>query len=637
MLAHHDALNSESSGTPNGALTAALDFMAASAVQPLAGDDAPATARTGQRIGEWKIVRPLGSGGMGEVFEARRADGSFEGRAAIKLLKRGMDSAAVLQRLAQERQALARLNHPHIARLFDAGATDEGPPYFVMECMEGVPIDEAAQGRPLEARIALFLQLTDAVAYAHRSLLEHRDLKPGNVLATPEAQVKLLDFGIAKALDPLDGTDADTTVGTARPFRSNYASPERVRGEPVTTATDFYSLGVLLYQLLTDVRPTGRLATTPAEAARSVLEDVPARPSSLPADLVADPHWLATRKRLEGDLDNLLMKALEKPVGRRYASVDALAAAVSGAAAAVLALTAGLGVAAWQGHEARVARDEAQRRLADIRSITRDLVFRFGDAVSYLPGGMKVEEDMLQDVLRSLDRLASSPDRDPALLADVATTYARLAELQGNDQALSLGKPEAARINTDKAIAIATDLLPRRRDDWKPAQWTARAHGTRSQVLRGQDKPREGIAELDLGAAVLARADLSNADDLGRVGVPAQRATMLIPEAQLLEQLAQRDNTAPTEALRKLDDAEAVLRPLFDQRPMLERPDLAGRPARRTQVVCRCAEADRRGRRRARPGACAHGAARPGLGRREGNAATQARRRRLRPRHLGLE
>ena len=332
----------------------------------------------------------------------------------------------------------------------------------------------------------------------------HRDLKPGNVLVTPEAQVKLLDFGIAKALDPLDGTDADTTVGTARPFRSNYASPERVRGEPVTTATDFYSLGVLLYQLLTDVRPTGRLATKPAEAARSVLEDVPARPSSLPADLVADPHWLATRKRLEGDLDNLLMKALEKPVGRRYASVDALAAAVSGAAAAVLTLAASLGVAAWQGHEARVARDEAQRRLADIRSITRDLVFRFGNAVSYLPGGMKVKEDMLQDVLRSLDRLASSPDRDPALLANVATTYARLAELQGNDQAFSLGKPEAARINTDKAIAIATDLLPRRRDDWKPAQWTARAHGTRSQVLRGQDKPREGIAELDLGAAVLA-------------------------------------------------------------------------------------------------------------------------------------
>ena len=296
--------------------------------QPLAGDDAPATAHTGQRIGDWKIVRPLGSGGMGEVFEARRADGSFEGRAAIKLLKRGMDSAAVLQRLAQERQALARLNHPHIARLFDAGATDEGPPYFVMECVDGVPIDEAAQGRPLEVRIALFLQLTDAVAYAHRSLLVHRDLKPGNGLVTPEAQVKLLDFGIAKALDPLDGTDADTTVGTARPFTPNYASPERVRGEPVTTATDFYSLGVLLYQLLTDVRPTGRLATTPAEAARSVLEDVPARPSSLPADLVADPHWLATRKRLEGDLDNVLMKALEKPVERRYASVDALAADV---------------------------------------------------------------------------------------------------------------------------------------------------------------------------------------------------------------------------------------------------------------------------------------------------------------------
>ena len=199
--------------------------------------------RLGERLGAWQIVRRLGSGGMGDVFEARRADGSFEGRAAIKLIKRGMDSVAVLQRFAQERQALARLHHPNIATLLDAGLSDDQLPYFVMEFVDGLPINEAARSLPIEQRIGLFLQLADAVAHAHRNLLVHRDLKPGNVLVTPDGEVKLLDFGIAKALDPVvspDGVGAlaiDTTIDTLRPFTPNYASPEQVRGEPVSTAT----------------------------------------------------------------------------------------------------------------------------------------------------------------------------------------------------------------------------------------------------------------------------------------------------------------------------------------------------------------------------------------------------------------
>ncbi|MEO8280949.1 MAG: serine/threonine-protein kinase, partial [Ideonella sp.] len=284
--------------------------------------------RIGQRLGDWQITGRLGTGGMGDVFEVRRADGSFEGVAAVKLLKRGMDSAAVLQRFAQERQALARLNHPHIARLLDAGASEDGLPYFVLEYVEGRPIDEAVQGLTLEARLTLFLQLADAVAYAHRHLLVHRDLKPGNVLVDAEGRVKLLDFGIAKALDPLEAGDSHATIGGVRPYTPHYASPEQVRGEPVGTATDIYSLGVLLYQLLTGVRPTGRGATTPAEAARSVLEDAPTRPSQLSADDAVDPQWLQTRRKLAGDLDNILLKALEKPAERRYASVDAMAADV---------------------------------------------------------------------------------------------------------------------------------------------------------------------------------------------------------------------------------------------------------------------------------------------------------------------
>jgi len=324
--------------------TGGAAFMAEDAAQALAEAPAlatPAAAAVGQRLGAWEIVRQIGAGGMGEVFEARRADGSYEGRAAVKLLKRGMDSAAVLKRFALERQALARLSHPHIARLLDAGASEDGLPYFVLEYVQGQPIDEAVKPLSLDQRLRLFLQLAQAVAHAHRNLLVHRDLKPGNVLVDSEGQVKLLDFGIAKALDPMEGSERSersegsagfagqvghTTVGGQRPFTPNYASPEQVRGEPITTATDIYSLGVLLYQMLTGTRPTGRNATTAAEAARSVLEDEPTRPSRLSPTEAVDPQWLQTRKKLEGDLDNILLKALEKASERRYASVDALAA-----------------------------------------------------------------------------------------------------------------------------------------------------------------------------------------------------------------------------------------------------------------------------------------------------------------------
>ena len=569
--------------------------------------------RDGLRLGPWQLESLIGSGGMGEVYRAHRADGSYAGAAAVKILKRGMDSTGVLQRFALEQQALATLNHPNIARLFDAGITPDGLPYFVMELVDGKAIDEACVGLPLAAQLRLFLQLADAVAYAHRMLLVHRDLKPSNALVTNDGQVKLLDFGIAKALDPQDGGSSlaavDITAGTQRPFTPSHASPEQVRGERVGTATDIYSLGVVLYQLLTGQRPYGRGASSPAEAAKAVLEEVPTLPSSLsPAD-VADSAWIAHRNKLKGDLDNILLKALEKPVERRYASVDALAAdlrayltgypvsarapqrryvlakfvarnrvAVFGAVAAVIALALGLGATAWQAHEARVARDEAQRRLADIRAITRDLVFRFGDAVTYLPGGMKVKEDMLKNVLLSLDRLATSTDRDPSLLADVATTYARLAELQGNDQSMSLGKPEAARINADKAIAIAVELLPQRRDDWKLAHWAARAYDIRAKVLRGQDKPAEGIAELNKASALLGAVDLSHADDLGRASIPAERGVLMILEAQLIEQLAQRQLASADQALRKLGDAEVVMRSLLSQRELLERLDRASPP-----------------------------------------------------------
>ena len=299
-------------------------------------DDA-GTDRVGQRLGAWRVVEPLGRGGMGEVWLAERADGAYAGQAAIKVVRAGRSSASVLARFAVEQQALARLSHPHIAHLLDAGRTADGQPYFVMERVSGRPIDAACEGRPLPERLGLFLQLTDAVAHAHQQLLVHRDLKPSNVLVTEAGQVKLLDFGIAKALDASTpevaaaetetSDEATLTRAGERPFSPRYASPEQVRGEAVGTATDVYSLGVLLYVMLTGVSPYGRSASTPADAARSVLDETPTRPSRLPPDLVG-PDWEAMRQRLRGDLDSILLKALAKQPEARYASVDALAADV---------------------------------------------------------------------------------------------------------------------------------------------------------------------------------------------------------------------------------------------------------------------------------------------------------------------
>ena len=559
--------------------------------------ESTAPTRIGEYLGAWQIVRRLGSGGMGDVFEARRADGSFEGRAAVKLIKRGMDSDLVLQRFAQERQALARLQHPNIATLLDAGLSGDGLPYFVMEFVDGLPINEAAFGASIEQRLSLFLQLADAVAYAHRNLLVHRDLKPGNVLVTQRGEVKLLDFGIAKALDPIDGRDGvgapadDTTIGHMRPFTPNYASPEQVRGEPVSTATDIYSLGVLLYQLLTRVRPTGRNASTPAQAARSVLEETPTRPSGLSERITNDPRWLVTRKRLVGDLDNVLLKALEKPVARRYESVDALSAdvraylagypvsaraptwfyvsgkflarhrvSVAATAMAMVSLAGGAGVSLWQAHDARLGRDEARQRLADLRSVTHDLVFRFGDGITYLPGGMNIKEDLLNATLAQLQRLADASGSDAAMVADVASLHARLAELQGANTAPSTERPKQAREHADQAIALGAQVWAERKADRQFANWLARAYQIRAQQQRAEGHLELAFQTLMQERTLVAQSLTLQTRDEERAWLLANLASVLFLESQLLDALSLPSLNRPEEALLRLTDAEQAYR-----------------------------------------------------------------------------
>jgi serine/threonine protein kinase len=235
--------------------------------------------RVGRRIGAYNIVKEIGHGGMGEVYRAGRADGQYEKEVAIKLVRGGYDSASVLERFRHERQILASLDHPNIARLLDGGTTDEGIPYLVMELIEGTPIDEYCDAHQLNIseRLRLFVQVCSAVQYAHQRLVIHRDIKPGNILVTQDGVPKLLDFGIAKILDPAAGVE--TTM--AGPMTPEYASPEQIRGEPITTATDVYSLGVVLYQLLTGRSPYPKNTRAPHEFARVICEWEPERPSTI--------------------------------------------------------------------------------------------------------------------------------------------------------------------------------------------------------------------------------------------------------------------------------------------------------------------------------------------------------------------
>jgi WD40 repeat protein len=297
---------------------------------PEAEERVPALRRAGDRIGPYCLVELLGRGGMGEVWLAEREDGQFHKRVALKLVSHGPTQLEALERFRRERQVLASLEHEGIARLLDGGATLEGIPYYVMEYVDGEPIDVHCRKRGLgvRERVELFLQVCDAVRHAHANLVVHRDLKPSNVLVTPDGRAKLLDFGIAKLLDADEAASLLTLVGQ-RCMTPRYASPEQVRGEAVGTPSDVYSLGVLLYELLAGASPYGA-DLTPTELLEAVCEREPRRPSTrlLARDDGEGRSAAEARsrgRRLRGDLDNIVLAALRKERARRYPSVEALA------------------------------------------------------------------------------------------------------------------------------------------------------------------------------------------------------------------------------------------------------------------------------------------------------------------------
>jgi tetratricopeptide (TPR) repeat protein/tRNA A-37 threonylcarbamoyl transferase component Bud32 len=444
----------------------------------------------GKRVGAWEITRLIGSGGMGTVYEATRADDQYRTRVAIKLLSQHAATESTVLRFRRERQILASLNHPHIASLLDGGVTHDAQPWFAMEYIEGEPITRWCDGRSLgvAARLALFNQVCAAVQFAHESLIVHRDLKPGNILVTPSGEVKLLDFGIAKLIPSETGDDADAplTRAGARAFTPDYASPEQLTGQPVGTRSDVYALGVVLYELLTGRRPFDLRGLSPADAERTVRDTAATRPSAIVTDqrapIMAERSPDRLRRRIEGDLDAIVLHALRKEPERRYASVTEMAAdirrhleglpvtarpdgvgyrfaklvrrrRVEAAAVALtaLAVMAGLVGVAMQSRT-------AERERARAAEVTGFLKTMLGAAN---PGALG-KDVRVREVLDSAAVRAGALDGRPGLAADVheiiGDTYLALGEFERAESQFRLGLTALERVEPEGGRETATAL-----------------------------------------------------------------------------------------------------------------------------------------------------------------------------------
>jgi eukaryotic-like serine/threonine-protein kinase len=504
-------------------------------------EETEARSVVGRNIGPYRVIREIGRGGMGAVYLASRADQAFEKLVAIKLIKRGLDTEDVLRRFRSERQILASLDHPNITRLLDGGTTEDGLPYFVMEYIQGEPIDSYCDARKLSIteRLKLFQSVCAAVQYAHQNLVIHRDIKQGNILVTSEGIPRLLDFGIAKLLatDPA-ATDRSMTIG--RPMTPESSSPEQVRGEPITTATDVYSLGILLYNLLTGRSPYRLAGRSANELERAIREEVPEKPSSAFSRIEqssakntatlqsvsetreGSPDKL--RRRLQGDLDNIVLMALRKEPQRRYSSAEQLSQDISrhlgnlpviarpdtagyragkfiarhkaGVAAAVLlvlTLSAGIAATAWQ---ARVAVAQSQRARIEAAKAQRINAFLL---------------DML--TFSSPSYLSPNPRRDPdAKVSEVVDQAAARAETELADQ------PEVLA-ETQRTIGEVYWSQGR----YDQAEKILRAALANYVRLYGADSHETVEASNALANVLLRKGDVAEAGSLFRKNIDIER------------------------------------------------------------------------------------------------------------------
>ena len=474
-----------------GFKASAQDLIEQPAVQIAAemlAEDLPAFS-CGQRVGRYEVIALIGSGGMGEVYLAQ--DLELGRKVALKFIKNVFGSQNLLRHFRAEERILAGLNHPNIAQLYGAETTADGTPYFVMEYVEGERLDRFCDDRELDldARLRLFIKVCAGVSYAHQHLVIHRDLKPANIRVTPDGEPKLLDFGIAKLFDAETLDAPERTVTLAGTMTPEYASPEQVRGERMTTASDVYSLGVVLYELLTGRKPYRLTSRQPHEIARAITDQEAARPST--TVLSDNPNFkIQNPKVLRGDLDNIILKAMRKEPERRYVSVaqfsedlrrhlDGLPISarkdtwsyrsakfvrrhlfgVLAATVVAIAVIAGSAVSIWEAHRANVQRARAERRFNDVRRLSHSLMFEFDESVQNLSGSTATRQLVVSRALEYLNSLAQEASDDASLQEELATGYRKIGDIQGNPYSANLGDIAGAMQTYARSRAIYESLL----------------------------------------------------------------------------------------------------------------------------------------------------------------------------------
>jgi eukaryotic-like serine/threonine-protein kinase len=470
----------------------------------------PDPLQPGEWVGPYRVERELGRGGMGRVLLAVRADDQFRKHVAIKVLHGGLTDPELLQRFRNERQILASLDHPNIARVLDGGSTRDGTPYFVMDYVEGVPIDVYCREHQKNTReiLELFRKVCDAVTYAHSRLVVHRDLKPGNILVSSSGEVKLLDFGIAKLLSP-EAVQVLTIANTGdyKLMTPKYASPEQIRGGTITTATDVYSLGVILYELLTGRPPYDFKEAMISSIERVILTEEPQRPSTVitkaPSDATTRTLTVDPRKRqreLTGDLDTIVLMALRKEPERRYPSVERFSLdiqrhlegqtvsaqpatfrylaskflkrnryQVAAGTAIAASLVIGIVMTTMQKLEADRQRARAEARMFDIFELTNSFLNKFHDELRELPGAGKARQMVLEETRRTLERLEKNSDEDRRVKRRLAPAYSVLATMTASPFGGERGDPRKAAEYTGAAAKLIEEAFkeqaPQRDED----------------------------------------------------------------------------------------------------------------------------------------------------------------------------
>ena len=516
----------------------------------------------GKRIGAYRVTGVIGRGGMGSVYLAVRDDDHYQKKVAIKLVKRGMDTDFIVSRFRAERQILASLEHPRIARLLDGGATEDGLPYFVMEHIDGKPMAQYCDDAKLSIpeRLRLFRLVCSAVQYAHQNLIVHRDLKPSNILVIKEGVPKLLDFGIAKLLKSDLGLGATAqTANTLRLMTPDYASPEQVRGETVTTATDIYSLGAILYELLTGQKPHHFKNYSPTEIERAICHEDTERPSVAISRTVEAPAKV--RRQLAGDLDNIVLMAMRKEPARRYNSADQFSEDIrrhldgqpviarkdtisyrtgkfvrrhkfSIAAAALVAASLVGGIVATT-YQAR----RAERRFQQVRRLANSFLFDHYERIKNLPGSLGAREALVRTGLEYLDSLAGESAGDATLQQELAEAYRRVGDVQGHVLSGNLGNTTAALQSYGKAQKILESLLLRDPENGPAKSALADLHSHEGDVLSYTGNLSQSVEHYKQGLALV-------------------RSTTPTPERR--RKIAQLDRSLATVQVRTGDEAGAL-------------------------------------------------------------------------------